>query len=267
MLHQDVLMADIDVDQWRNAQALLLHSAKGSRRLVVIHEKGTVLKFRHSLGADVSGRVDTVGDPHVLARELYAANAGVVDFVVIMERNSVDAYFAQIQDGWRIDDDLDVFVQQTYAAIDDYADGIVTYPEAARDTLGLQWRIGASLDDVNTAARAFIEAGTTAILAVHDGDSLWASLILDFDGDWKVTSVTTADPSLVEIGGERGAVLDALIAWVENGGKKVSLALSAERGGAEEFLAARGGDKVKVLQRLVAEGALSTGRVGEGLVH
>lgn len=39
MLHGDVLMADLDVDQWRNAQRLLLRSAKGARRIVCLLEK------------------------------------------------------------------------------------------------------------------------------------------------------------------------------------------------------------------------------------
>ena len=266
MLHQDVLMADIDIDQWRNAQALLLHSAKGSRRLVVIHENGTVVKFRHSLGAEVSGRVATVVDPHQLARDLYAANEKTVDFVVVMERDAVDSYFAQIQDGWDIDADLDAFVHQTYAAIDAYPDGIVTYPGAARETLGLQWRIGASLEEVDAAARALVTPGTTAILGVHDAGGLWTSLILDFDDEWEVTSITTADPSLVDIRGSRGEVLDRLKAWVEGAGKTVSVALLADRSAADVFLAARGAEKAAVLRHLVADGQVSAGRAPEALL-
>jgi len=265
MLHKDVLMADIDVDQWRNAQALLLRSAKGARRLVVIHEGGRVLKFRHTQGLTVTGQVTEVHDPHALARQLYAANAGAVDFVVVMERDAVDSYFAQIQDAWDIDADLDVFVQGTYAALDAYPDGIVAYPGTARDTLGLQWRIGASLEEVNTAARAFIAPGTTAILGVHDGASLWTSLVLDFDDDWKVTSITTADPSLINIRGGRVEVLERLLAWVEGSGKSVSLALMMDRAAAEEFLAASGPDKPAAFQCLVAQDQLSVGRAPEAL--
>ena len=40
MLHENPLMLDIDVDHWRNLQALLLDSAKERRRIVVIHEDG-----------------------------------------------------------------------------------------------------------------------------------------------------------------------------------------------------------------------------------
>lgn len=266
MLHQDVLMADIDVDQWRNAQALLLHSAKGSRRLVVIHENGKVLKFRHSLGADVVGRVATVGDPHQLARDLYAANADAVDFVVVMERDAVDSYFAQIQDAWDIEADLDAFVHQTYAAIEEYPDGIVTFPGVARETLGLQWRIGASHEEVEAAARAFVAPGTSVILGVHEAGALWTSLILDVDDEWKVTSITTVDPSLVDIHGGRGEVLDRVIAWVEAGGKRVSVALVADRAAADAVLAARGAEKAVVLKRLVAAGQVSAGRAPEALL-
>ncbi|WP_372593846.1 hypothetical protein [Actinotalea sp.] len=258
MLHQDVLMADIDVDQWRNAQSLLLRSAKGARRLVVIHEKGEVVKFRHTAGAEVAGRVDRVDDPHNLARELYDANSALVDFVVVMERDAVDSYFAQIQDAWDIEADLDVFVQQTYAALDEYSDGIVTYPGAARDTLGLQWRIGSSLDEVNAAARALVAPGSSVVLGVHENGVLWASLLLDFDEDWKVTSVTTVDPTKVDISLPRAEVLDRVVEWLESTGKRVSLGLVLDGDGAREMLAAPTAEKAAVLARLVSEGGGTT---------
>lgn len=258
MLHQDVLMADIDVDQWRNAQALVLRSAKAARRLVVIHEGGRVEKFRHTTGAEVVGHVDEVRDPHVLARSLYEANKETVDFVVVMERDAVDTYFARIQDGWDIEADLDVFVQQTYAALDEFPDGIVTYPGKARDTLGLQWRVGASLAEVDAAVRRLVAPGSTVILGAHDGTALWASLVLDFDDAWKIVSITTADPSVVEISGPRDEVLERLVTWQREAGKKVSLALLLDVEGAKELLDAPVKDKGAVLARLVEAGRAST---------
>ncbi|WHP18917.1 hypothetical protein [Cellulomonas sp. ES6] len=260
MLHQDVLMADIDVDQWRNAQSLLLRSAKAARRLVVIHDRGTVVKFRHTAGTACTGRVDRVDDPHALAEALYAQNAEAVDFVVVMERDAVDSYFAAVQDSWDIDEDLDVFVQRTYALLDRYPDGIVTFPGAARDVLGLQWATGASRDDVERAARALVPAGTTVVLGVYDAGSLWASLVLDLDEDHKVTSVTTADPSLVDIAGTREEVLGRLTAWQESTGRTVSLALLLDRPAADEYLAAPADRKGAVLTALV-EGGTATFRV------
>lgn len=254
MLHQDVLMADIDVDQWRNAQALLLRSAKACRRLVVIHDGGRVVKFRHTGGLPARGRVDTVDDPHRLARELYQANQADVDFVVVLERDAVDSYFAQVQDAWNIEDDLDEFVRKTYAALDSFPDGIVTHPEPARDTLGLQWRLGASYQQVEAAARAAIAPGSTAILGVTSGGALWTSLILDFDADHKVTSITTADPSLVDLHGTHRELADRLTTWVEAAGKTVSLALVLDHAAAVEFLTARGEQKAATLTALLSGG-------------
>lgn len=254
MLHQDVLMADIDVDQWRNAQALLLRSAKAARRLVVIHDGGTVVKFVHTAGRECTGRVDTVTDARALAADLYEANRELVDFVVVMERSAVDAYFSAVQNAWDIDDDLDVFVQQTYAKLDDYPEGIVTHPGPARSTLGLQWRTGVSLADINAATAALVPPNTTVILGVHGGSSLWASLVLDFDADHKVSSITTADPSLVDIGGPRDEVLDRLTAWQAGRGKQVSIGLMLDRDAAEEFLSAVTADKARVLASLATAG-------------
>lgn len=260
MLHRNVLMADIDVDQWRNAQSLLLRSAKAARRIVVIHENGTLLKLAHTAGAPIAGHVDRVEDPHAVARSLYEANRDTVDFVVVFERDAVDSYFAQIQDAWEIEDDLDTFVHRTYAAIDDYPDGLVTYPEPARSRLGLQWQTGSSLEEIEQAARAFVTAGTTAVLGVHDDGRLWTSLVLDFDDEWEITSITTADPSLVDIVGDRQTVLDRLVAHWERTGKTVSLAISFDRDGAEEFFGAGGRGKAAAFQTLLEAERISVGR-------
>lgn len=261
MLHKDVLMADIDVDQWRNAQRLLLRSAKAARRIVVIHDQGRVVKCRHTAQAPVVGAPERVVDPHRTARDLYEANASTTgtDFVVVMERDAVDRYFAAVQDSWDIDEDLDVFVQRTYATLDEYADGIATWPGRARDTLGLQWRTGASRDQI-AAALAALPAGSVVVLGVHDADALWASLVLDVDGEGSVVSVTTADPSLVDLHGDRAEVLDRVVAWVEGTGRTVAVALSADRAAADRVLAADGPEKLSAVLGAVAAGELTVSR-------
>src|SRR5262245_53621457 len=187
-------MADIDVDQWRNAQALLVRSAKACRRLVVIHDSGRVLKLGHTDGLPIRRGVTLVDDPERVARELYDAHADIVDFVVVLERDAVDNYFAQVQDGWDIDDDLDQFVRNTYAQLDSYPDGIVTHPGPARSTPGLQWRLG--FDEVKATVEAFVAPRSTVILGVESAGALWTSLLLDFDHDRRITSITTADPTI-----------------------------------------------------------------------
>lgn len=252
MLHEDVLMADIDVGQWRNAQALLLRSAKARRRIVVIHEGGRVLKLRHTDGLPLRHAVTVMDDPHRVARELYDAHADITDFVVVLERDAVDSYFAQVQDGWDIDDDLDEFVRKTYAALDSYPDGVVTHPGPARSTLGLQWRL--DFEEVRTAVEAFVVPRSTVVLGVESGGELWSSLLLDFDQDHRVTSITTADPSVVDTRGTPTELAARLTMWAEAAGKTVSVALVLSRAAAEDLLAAPAGRKAAVLAGLRTDG-------------
>lgn len=265
MLHKDILMADIDVDQWRNVQALLLHSAKAARRIVVIHDGGRVVKCRHTGQERVADAPEQVSNPHLTARQLYEANSAAVDFVVVMEREAVDRYFADIQDSWDIDEDLDVFVQRTYATLDQYSDGIVTYPGRARDTLGMQWRTGASRDQLATAVAA-VPNNTVVVLGVHGAEALWASLVLDVGEGESIVSVTTVDPSLVDIRGARTEVLDRVVSWIEASGRVVSYAISADRAAVDAILAADGSTKLSAVLDALADGALTVTRGAPALI-
>ena len=254
MLHKDVLMQDIDVAQWRNTQVLILDSAKERRRIVVLHDAGRVRKVAHSGGAPVTGTVARADDPAALAKQLYESNAESVDFVAVFERSTFDDYFARVQDSWEIDEELDGFVQRTYALLDQFHDGMVTYPRSARETLGLQWRLGASRDEIIAAANRFVPPGTTIVLGVFDGGALWASLVLTFDASHSVTSVTTVDPSEVATEGEMGAVAGAVVDWVREKHGTCSLGLFLERSAAETFFAAT--DKSNALRAASVAGKL-----------
>ena len=249
MLHGDVLMADLDVDQWRNAQQLLLRSAKGARRIVCLLEKGEVVKCRHTHGAEVAQAPTHVDDLQAAADALYAANSDEVDFVMVAERDAMDEYFAEYQNAWEADEDLDDYVTRSWSLLRDrYKSTIVTAPEPADQTLGLQWKLGASHDDVVAAAEAFVNPDSTVVLAVHDDNSLWTSLLLRFDKDRKVISIGTADPSLVDINGDPAEVTKRLVSFADGREGNVGLVVSATREAAERFLAAE--DKSSVVAEL-----------------
>ena len=249
MLHGDVLMADLDVDKWRNAQHLLLRSAKGARRIVCLLEKGKVVKCRHTQGAEVAQAPTQVDDLQAAADALYAANRDQVDFVMVAERDAMDEYFAEYQNAWDADEDLDVYVCRSWSLLRDrYKSTIVTAPEPADQTLGLQWKLGASHDAVVAAANAFVSPNSTLVLAVHDDNSLWTSLILRFDQDRKVISIGTADPSLVDIKGDRAGVTQRLVSFANGREGDVKLVVSCTREAAERFLAAE--DKAAVVSEL-----------------
>lgn len=265
MLHQDPLMTEIDVNHWRNMQTLVLDSAKAKRRIILIHEGGQVLKQVHSHGEAVKDAVDRVDDPHAVAEQLYRANHGSVDFVAVFERRAFDAYFAAIQDTWRADEDLDAFVHRTYAMLDEYPDGMVTYPGRARETLGLQWRVGATYEQVTAAVERFVSPQSTLVLGVFDEDALWASLVLAFDADRRANVVTTVDSMEVSLTGERERVAGEVIGWINRkfADKPCSLALFTDVDGARKVLAAE--DKALALRELAAAGRLLADPIPEQL--
>ncbi|MDR2114317.1 MAG: hypothetical protein LBO75_03445 [Bifidobacteriaceae bacterium] len=258
MLHPYVLMADIDVDQWRAAQQLLLRSAKAARRIVVLHDQGKIVKLRHSQGLAIKGTWPDAKDPHGLAKALYLTNQAEVDFVQVVERDASDTYFGRIQDAWDPDQDLDVFVTNTYREMDNFPDGIVTYPGPARQTLGLQWRIGASHEEVEAVLAAIAKPGGTIVFGVIEAGRLWASLILDIASTGQVGSVTTADPAAVSLVGDPSVALDNLMAWQDSAGKTVAAGLVLTRSWMERFLEATGTQKLALIKQAVAAGEGAT---------
>lgn len=263
MLHENPLMVDIDVDHWRNLQSLLVTSAKTRRRIVVIHEDGEILKFVHSRREPIVRNVERIDDAQEAAERIYRANADKVDFVVVYERDAFDQYFAGVQEGWHYGEDLDSYVHRTYAMLDDFADGIATYPGPARSQLGLQWHVGARYEDVQAAVQHFVAPESTLLAGVFDGDTLWTTLVLHFDADRRADVVTTVDPSQIEATG-REAVIEAAIAWAEERYGRCDLAaFLADADTARALLAAS--DKLAAGRDAVARGSLILSRVPASL--
>lgn len=254
MLHENPFMADIDVDHWRNLQNLILESAKEKRRIILIHENGELLKFVHSGRAAIVRNIDRITDPLKDAEKVYQANAANVDFVQVLERRAVERFFLQVQDSWKIDEDLDEYVHRMFATVDEYPQGIVTYPGSARTNLGLQWRVGASYEDIKAAVEQFIEPATSAIFGVFNDKSLWTSLILAFDADRRITLVTTADPSQLAAKDSWQSAAKELTEWADRKYAPCSLALFMDLDSARFFLSSA--DKLAALREIAESGKL-----------
>jgi hypothetical protein len=253
MLHENPLMADIDVNHWRNLQSLLLESAKAKPRIIVIHENGQIQKFIHSQRLPIAKPVDRITDPSADARAIYEANSDI-DFVAVFERRGFDAYFGEFQGTWRADEDLDTFVRRTYALMDRYPEAIVTHPGPAREVLGLQWRLGSSYEAVTDAVRTLVEPGTSVVLGVVDGDALWATLVLHFGSDLRADVVTTVDTTRLTGSGDRAANVREAVEWVDATYGRTSVALFTDVEGAKAFLAAA--DKGAAVAAIAARGGL-----------
>ncbi len=265
MLHAYVCMADIDVDHWRNLQSMILESAKERPRIILIHENGELLKFVHSRRAEIVRDVDRVDNPLEVAEKVYRANDGKADFVAVLDRRAVDRFFAQTQDTWRADEDLDEYVHRMYATLDEYSEGIVTYPGPARTMLGLQWRVGASYEDIKAAVDRFVTPNTTVVFGVFADNALWASLILGFDADRRVALITTVDPSELTASGVSEASAKDLVGWVSRKYSPCCLGLFMDLDGARALLTSQ--DKLATLRDMVRKGRLVANPLPEPLAR
>lgn len=235
MLHAHVAMTDIDVDHWRNLQSLLLDSAKARTRIVAIHEQGRVLSVAHSGGAAVTGVPLDVEDPQEAAGALRRANPDV-DLVAVFERDAVDEHFAAMGASWDPDEDLDDWVRRLYGTLDRDDAGIVTDPAPASAHLGLQWRVGATFAQVRDAVGRHVPAGSSVAFAVLDRGAVWATLVIGFDTDRRITLVTTADP-FAPLEGSSEQVLDGLTALAATRHGPCALAVALDLADARRLLA------------------------------
>ncbi|MGZ4356763.1 MAG: hypothetical protein ACXVY8_08400 [Gaiellaceae bacterium] len=256
-------MLDIDVNHWRNLQALLLDSAKERRRIIVIHEDGEVLKLVHTQREPIRGSVERVDDPHAVAERLYRENAANVDFVAIFERRAFDEYFGRFQGTWRADEDLDEFVHRTYKLIDEYPDGLVTHPGPARQMLGLQWRLGADYEQVKEAVKRFVPPNSTVVFGIFEGDRLWATLVLGFDAYLRANVVTTVDTSRLTVQQGREETAEEVVSWVNGRYAPCSIGLFTSLEGARAFLETE--EKMSALRALADKGDLIASPVPEAL--
>ena len=254
MLHENPLMADIDVNHWRNMQSLLLDSAKSKRRIIVIHENGEILKFIHTHRESIIRSVDRISNPQAAAKKIYEDNPGKCDFVMVLERRMLERYFGEVQNSWSAKEDLDVYVNRMFTKLDEYGDAVATYPNKASTNLGLQWRVGSTHDSMQAVAQKFMQPNTTLVLGVFDNDELWASLVLGFDGDLRVDNVTTVDPTDLDQTRGFATVSKSVVEWVNKTYTTVSIGLFMDVETARKMFATD--DKKTVLKKALASGKL-----------
>lgn len=254
MLHENPLMIDTDVDHWRNLQSLFLDSAKGKPRIIIIHDQGEIQKFAHTAHADIVRPISKITNPKADAEAVYKANAGVCDFVMVIDRRSSDEYFKRVQNAWSPTEDLDEYVSRAFSLYNAYPDGIVAYPGSAATQLGLQWRLGASHAAIKAAAAAFVPPSSRVLFGVFEGDALWTSLILGFDADGRINVVTTIDAAELTVKTGRAAIAKEATAWTAKTYGAVSIALFAGLSTVRKFLAET--DKLSVLREARQAGDL-----------
>lgn len=262
MLHESPLIIDVDVDQWRNLQNRFLVSARERKRIVVIHEDGIILKFRHSHGESIVKSVPRITNPYNDAKRIYEDNKDKVDFVLILDRKAVEKYVAEFQDSWNPDEDLDEYVLRMYELLDKYKDYIVTYPGTPKEVLGLQLKLGISYSKLKSIVQRYVPPMTTVVIGIfEDSKTLWASLILGFDADKKLRLISTLDKSLITTDWKKE--YKKAIEFVEKKFWKCSIGLFMDKNSMENLLASK--DKLRKLWELTKRGDIIVDPMSEPL--
>jgi hypothetical protein len=108
--------------------------------------------------------------------------------------------------------------------------------------------------DISRAAEAFVRPGSSAVVGVFHEGALWASLVVTVDPAQVLTSVTTADPTQVDLCGDMATVSSDVVAWVRRRLGPCSLGLFFDKPYAEAFLASS--DKAAAVRAAAAGGGL-----------
>lgn len=104
------------------------------------------------------------------------------------------------------------------------------------------------------AVREFVPAGSSAVVGVVSGGSLWASLVVTVDGMSAPVSVTTVNGSAEELSGDLAAVAAESVRWVRARRGACSMGLFFDKHQAEAFLDAP--DKAAAIRTASAAGGL-----------
>lgn len=254
MIAANVLMEDMDKDQWSHDQDLLLESSKEKNRIIVLHDNGVIRKIARTDGSEVKGKPASITDANVQAKQLYEANKEGLDFVAIFERHAFDEYFSKMQDSWIADEPVDSFVYRQYKLLDQYPDTMVTYPGPAKTQMGMQFRLGVSLNEAFTLSNKWVSPNTSILLGVYDHGCIWASLVFTFNEKMEISVLTTVNPEKVNTVGDMAKVTDNAFDWLKKTHQSGAAALVWNREEFDVFRAAK--DKEKAVVEGLAKGSV-----------
>lgn len=108
--------------------------------------------------------------------------------------------------------------------------------------------------EASGAFRAFVPAGSSAVVGVVSGGSLWASLVITVDDTSSPVSVTTVNGSAEALSGDLAAVAAESVQWVRAHCGACSMGLFFDKRHAEAFVDAP--NKAAAIRTASAAGGL-----------
>ncbi len=195
MLDLHAQMIDIDINSWAYLQSKLIRSGRELRRIIIIHEEGNILKFVHSHGKAIRKVIDKITNPFEDAKRVYEANKEIIDYVIIINREGVEEYFAELQEKWDPNESIIEYTIKMRRLLDKYHEKslIVTYPGKPTDYLGWIPTVKINYEDIVKFVRDFIVPESLVVLFVFEEQELKANLILGFNKELKIDLITSLD--------------------------------------------------------------------------
>lgn len=188
------ILVDFDPHQFRNLMELVLPTRSARGRLYVIHENGQVLKGFHSLQGHVRDyEWPQIDEPEGVARQLLEQFQ--VDTIALLERTALGRYFADLQAGHRLGEDMFEFAARGMDLWrEKYAEEIVVVPKP------LAQFSKARLKAVTRALYETVPDGQHVVVVVFDDRKIWTSLILGIRN--QTIDLVTSLAALGILGGE-----------------------------------------------------------------
>jgi len=195
MLDLHVQIVDVDISHWGYLQSKLVKSGREKERIIVIHEKGKILKYIHSHGKPTRKVIDEISSPLKDAEKIYEANRDLVEYVVIIDRDAVNDYFAEVQKSWKPDESIVEYTVRMRKLLNKYYEkgAIVTYPGKPTDYLGWVPTLSIDYNMIIEFVNFYLLPDSLVALFVFSGEKLKASLILGFNKVMKIDLITSTD--------------------------------------------------------------------------
>lgn len=183
MLTQSCKIDHLNALQWRRLSQLAFGN-RSPKRVFLLHENGKPVKLWKAGVGDLPLPSETVKDPQATADALKAAHPDAYE-AWVLDPESFAKTMSEIQSAARLDTEIDVF------ALYDFEERKKAPGHAVAPMRGLIWR-GIPLRGVQRFVEKMLPDSCTFVLGVFDGDSLWASLLVQFENK-KIVAISTSD--------------------------------------------------------------------------
>ncbi len=182
MLSPTALISDLNPVQWRRLTELAY--GRPNRRLFLIHEGGRPVKLYDSEGGALPTPTEPVGDPQAAADRLLASHPGVSSAWVV-DPEPFRKALAEVQAATSLDQNLDDYVLMEWERRREIQ-GFAMAPQGE-----LLWH-SLPLKRLKSFVEKMLPSTCSFVLAVFDGEALWASAIVQFQ-DKKIVAIQTTD--------------------------------------------------------------------------